>query len=443
MSREDLILSIAEGKLSIDCIDLELIQCIDDSPVEIHGSGFITQTNEKHIEFKLLFKGKDTNIHDQLSFLSNAEPGSIVPKHHYFNLRGKDNLGKEWFAFEIYINTNIHISFNTAVITGEIDRLFHKRKYDGEDTDKHSLFIVSGNYNLPWNEYRTIGNHNTLSELNLKISGIQLNIYQEENLLNVHLIVDESSDLQAYKNSIIQALSIMTGVKLPILYELDRENNKIQTQINSFRFYIDGKLDAPIKIWMPFDIHKFSNFLETYLNFSLNNNSSRLFGFWHRIFCVSKSLLESSALASSVAVEGMVKKYFCGYFPVSADEIHTIENATKTIKGLTLDKDIQSKLLSSLNNFKTKSPKTVLNQICHDNNIDPNLIKTWSALRNKSAHSDDNNMSQSQFDKFYHDYKSILFLFYQLIFLTIGYKEKFLDYSQIGCPEKKFHSGVD
>ncbi|MDF1764051.1 MAG: hypothetical protein P1U57_11630 [Oleibacter sp.] len=149
----------------------------------------------------------------------------------------------------------------------------------------------------------------------------------------------------------------------------------------------------------------------------------------------SNNTVQASALACGVSIEGLVKKYFESCFPVPNDELEHLNKAKLMLKDIDIDQGVKDKLNSSLDNFKNKSPKRVLFEVCKEIDINSKLVRIWSGLRNRSAHADDLDMDQQKFEEYFLQYISCFYLFYRLLFLVIEYRGNCIDYTSIGCPE--------
>ncbi len=440
MASNELYESIISKELELDCLEMQLKQCCDNSPLIIDGTGFINQGDDGEISFKLLYNGKnDESIHSKLQFLHSLPGGSLLPTEHFFDLTAKDFYGYNWSASKIYIDPDIHVSNNTAVIKGKLEKLTLKEEARSVENTSFCRIIAEGDYRLPWNKFRDqSGGGSRLCELELKFDNFDVTLFSESNVLNISFSSDDSVDIRKYREYFIQALNIMLGKQFPILYEVYRISGTTSSEINSNRHHINGSMESPIKIWMPHDKDNFNEFIKSYISCAIKNDGlDTLFGYWHKIYLVSNNTVQASALACSVSIEGLVKKHFKSCFPVPSDELEPLNNAISILNSIDIDQGVKGKLKSSLGNFKTKSPKRVLFEVYEEIDIKSDLVKVWSKLRNRSAHADDLDMDQQQFEEYFLQYRSCLYLFYRLLFQVIEYGGNCIDYSSNGCPEIK------
>ena len=167
----------------------------------------------------------------------------------------------------------------------------------------------------------------------------------------------------------------------------------------------------------------------------LEGKIDNLYGFWYKLFNVSNSVLEASTLSCGVAIEGIVRTYYEDRFPVTASELVAITEAKSPLKRLEINQEVKSKLQSSLGNFKTKSPKRVMFEICKDKNLASTLVNDWSDMRNKSAHASDVDLNKAEFEDSFMRYQRCLYFFYRLMFDIIEYQGKCIDYSVDNLPD--------
>lgn len=441
MTRREIYEAIVGKNLEIDCVEMELKQCCDDAPLILTGAGFIKQSSNGRIEFIFLYNNQEQDsIRSRLQFLDSMIAGSLVPKEYFFDLIGKDVHGYRWSAEKLFLNTSINVSDNAAVIKGYIERLELREVGAQEESTSFCEIVAEGDHQLPWSRYRDQPNgYSSLCEIQIKIENVDINIFSESGNTTISLVSSGAVDLDLYKKYFIQGLSILIGKKLLILYEKNGANGKATTSINSNRYHIEGSLEKPIKIWMPNDLEKFETFLGSYISCAVDKGGQggldALYGYWHKIYLVSHCTVQAGALACGVSIEGLLKEYFKPRFSVSKEERDIIEDSLKVLKGVKLHESVGERLKSAMGNFRSKSPKRVLLEICNQHQLAVDLVKVWVKLRNKSAHADDLGMDQQEFESYFFQYRTCLYLFYRLMFLVVGYSGGCIDYTSVGCPE--------
>ena len=136
----------------------------------------------------------------------------------------------------------------------------------------------------------------------------------------------------------------------------------------------------------------------------------------------------------TTAIEGLLKKYFSEHGAPDADFVAQAEDAKPKIKAADIGQRIKERILSSLGNALSSTPKNSLHSLVVSEIIPVELIKTWSELRNKSAHADELKQSDAELQDFLDQLFGCLELFYCLLLKHIEYKGNYIRYSQTGWP---------
>ena len=105
-----------------------------------------------------------------------------------------------------------------------------------------------------------------------------------------------------------------------------------------------------------------------------------------------------------------------------------------------LSESSKSRLVGTINAMKNPRAKDVLIRLRDRKLISDNLIGAFDRLRNKLAHGGSLDSIDRQRD--FNDCEALLVLFYQLIFLRIGYVGSYTDYSVFGWPLNKFEANL-
>ena len=88
--------------------------------------------------------------------------------------------------------------------------------------------------------------------------------------------------------------------------------------------------------------------------------------------------------------------------------------------------------------MKNPTVKGALEEIAQRGTFPREWVNVWSKLRNRSAHADKINPDKIKSQKLIDQMYCCFALYYRILFLIIGYKGKYTDYSQVGWPEKDF-----
>lgn len=86
----------------------------------------------------------------------------------------------------------------------------------------------------------------------------------------------------------------------------------------------------------------------------------------------------------TTAIEGVLKKYFSAHGAPDADFVAQAEDAKPKIKAVDIGRRIKERILSSLGNALSSTPKNSLHSLAASEIIPIELIKVWSELETKS-----------------------------------------------------------
>ena len=161
-----------------------------------------------------------------------------------------------------------------------------------------------------------------------------------------------------------------------------------------------------------------------------------VFGLFHSIIESGAASLEAEMLASSVGIEALLKEAF-GYFGQPTETLsHEIKAVRKGICGMSITPSMKQRVLGSLSSMLSLSPKDQLYAMKNAGLIEERLIKAWGKLRNKAAHG--TIIDPTEIENYVRLCDSNIVLFYQLLFLAIGYSGVYTDYSTVGYRDRIF-----
>jgi hypothetical protein len=209
-------------------------------------------------------------------------------------------------------------------------------------------------------------------------------------------------------------------------------NNEHKTRIGPPIHYQEFARDG--SVWILF---------ERYLGYALlyrEELSHPIFGLFHSIIESGSAPIEAETLASSVGIEALLNWAFWYIKPFDEAFRAEIKTVKKGICGMSITPSTKRRIIDSLGNMLSPRPQDKLNIMMKAELIEPRLVKAWGKLRNKAAHG--TIIDRSEFEKYVRLCDCNIVLFYQLLFLTIGYSGSYTDYSSIGYPNKSFRGGV-
>lgn len=169
--------------------------------------------------------------------------------------------------------------------------------------------------------------------------------------------------------------------------------------------------------------------------------------YWHplsahviSVLRASRASLDAQALSLAVAVEGLLKLEFKGLGSSTSETLSQIKKLQQLIEESDLDNKFKSRLQGSIGGLKSPRPKDILHHLVESGKIRDSLTKTWGQLRNTYAHADSRN--PEEIAKLLKDCQTVRTLFNELVFIVIGYKGSYTDYSTGGWPVRCGVSGV-
>jgi hypothetical protein len=245
-------------------------------------------------------------------------------------------------------------------------------------------------------------------------------------------------------NCIIDAFSFVTGRIEPwsIVETLTKQKTETQIRARSIeqkRSRIGPPLSTSIPgtdVWTLFD---------RYLSFGLNISSQikrTLSSYVRAVIASGASALDVEELVLAVSIESLLRTQF-HELRVENGNIDTQINVVAELLNSSsdLDEQFRSRIYGAMQAMKTPRAKDHLMALEKLGLIDPNLVKTYGTFRGKSAHGV--GVNWAEIESHIKQSSAMLVLFYQLIFLRIGYQGPYTDYGSSGYPEKMFKGNLD
>lgn len=436
----DTINKLISSKFEIDCIDINLTQQIEKTPIIYSGPGTIYQDENGVLNLKLYAKIID--IDKEISHISkHFVPGKIIGNENYFSLRATDMSGNEWGTENIWLSHNVSFPAAGQIIKAKLREIKNMTEVDKRirSGKTYLLIVVPGSYKIPCNKKEDLPNGGCrLSKSLFSFNQIDFEFKKLDDYLRIYVSTGTNALSEQSEIRILEALSIIYGqIVRPMIIAFTHggiETLRIKSVDNTVP---NEHLPYPIEHSLPFNLEIFASFLEKYLS-SMENPSSELFGFWHKINRAWQASIENASLSLTVGIEGVIKSYFKKYGLPDEEILEQALEAKQKIKDLEVGKRIKERLLSSIGGLKSISPKAALNQMSETSLFPKSFVDEWVSLRNKSTHADqidqDEKTKQTYIDQFY----TCITLFYCLLFKVIGYEGNFIDYSQEGWPERRF-----
>lgn len=426
-SFDKLLPQIREGNLELHCIDVKIWQ---ESGIELFGHGTIRIN--KHGILYLEFICTQSN---------NLPPLSLLEKFPKDNLNDKEifYLECETLAGEILKASKFSVDIGLG------DRSLPNKKSiilnnvqceetdSDEDDDNFLFFEFSEHCDLPANKsnsetstpgYESHSRNQSIIEMN----GLSISIVDKKEYTYVRVTgeFDVSRVLECLNFYIVFTCGSMIQ---PIATVQRNKQQKIST-INSIRNIQKRQRSSnPVpsnygkkKVESNYHYQVFKSIYT--LHETSPENFESIYSQWARVWYSFQSKNSITILTLSVAVEGLLNDIFIPKFKKLEinkylnDEISRIKSL---ISSLDITPDQMSRLKGSISYWKNITAAKALDYLVSLKIISQEEKKSWSKLRNSSAHPKTKEMNVAALEAERDDLLLCLNLFHNLIFNTIQY----------------------
>lgn len=444
----DEINAIMENRFYIDCVDLILAPHLPGLDRKIHlGAGLISQATDGTFSLKMFCHG----VVSQRDMFprSDWKAGEIVHERYFYHLTAKDIRGRQWKAKWIIPDIQSGPgATNGYIVNADIRELSYSSDLNIEITSNYAGIYFPGDIGIPSNTAikteKVVNGQKRSTSMSLKISRfsaceIEFEIEKDNGWLKLNALSDTTID-NALVMRIVESLQFVLAKSLSwSIIELiqgktrtvrvrscqnDLEKSRIQPPIHF------QQVDRSSKVWSLFD---------RYLSHTKKHESE----LWHPIFRWIHAVIESGcssldteSLVLSVAIEGLLREQFENINYRNSELKEQIQEAKCVITKSCLKEDFKNRIIGLFGNMLKPRAKDYLHILKDKNLLDPRLLEEYDRLRNSSAHGE--LADSSQFQVHLDRCAAVLVMFYQIIFLIIGYSGPYSDYSTRGFPEKEF-----
>lgn len=443
--------SFLRGSLEIDCPKIELIPNAQiSSRSTLCGSGSIVLTEDGSFKLKVYFPDTFNLVYifEHLQW----EAGKVIPDTACYSVKACDISGSIWEAY--YFIPDRSSGPNGSIITGSLQELRKQEDLPIEHNrtciDYYFNRIIVVPFNTIVKEQEEVGAtaRKIASSIRLaRFTSCNINFEVEE--IEGHTRLRASSASSQYSenlvNRIFEAFSFITATHASWSALAVRHGNLSETKIRAVDLNIlSSRVLPPIRMqrvhinndaWLAFD---------RYLSYTLSNKQDYL----HPLSLEINSVIESGkasvdiqALTLSVSIEALLKSEMSHLHKPPFMLMEDIREAIRLIENSEdISPEFKSRIPGLLGGMNGIRAKDILNILSNLGLIDNELVKIYGTLRNKSAHG--GRGSGSDFQNYYNRISAVLTLFYQIIFLAIGYEGDYVDYGSYGYPTKTLNVGL-
>lgn len=455
MSSEQFKRAFVDGVLTIDCKDIRLTQNSTDSPKEWRGSGSLMIDPRNGIEAR--FVSMDVISPPpaalQLSLRRMVESGKIIPESHYYSLRAIDVSGNEWTNPSIEVSTDCHIDSTVIVLkcgwirsvtpakdeNDSVQMLFldelpfplnslerSQTVREGRESTKISYTAAHGSAGGADFRYASFGDSQPYYELFAKpTDGVQLPPNFE------YRVIEAVRFLSATTMSFSVCESVHGGIRSIEISQVSSLNT--------------GIFPSPLitrRDWT----EDFYKLLDCYLRYAISKVSGEEFAYLSLkmggLYQLKGVSLDDIALLISVAIESIVQKQFPTLGNATAATLADLKTISSSLDGLTFKAaNTLERAKSSLGSLKSSRAVDKLYELQRAGAIKEEEIAGWKKLRDSSAHGG-LHVPSGEIQKLLDSVYKASVLLNKLVFISVGYSGKYIDYSTRGWPEANFDSSV-
>ena len=441
--------SIMGNSFIIDCPNIKLIPQLPDSSRKTHeGSGFIGKNQDGSFSLKMYSKD-ELSFKDILFQHENSVPGEIIGEKSYYKLVAKDISGREWESKWILPDIHAGSGGDGNVIRASIREIFWSSSINTKNDISYVGIYFPGEIEIPCNKYteeeKIVDGEKRASSIGFNLAkfdscDLKFEIKKEKDWLKLDAYSATQKINDTYIMRFVESLQfvlarplawsiaeLVDGKIKKVRIRSCKRNNK-QLRIGS-PVYMDGPFSYA---WALFD-----KYLNHIINYKDKDSWHPISNWVHAVIESGSVSLDTESLVLSIAIEGLLRDEF-KHLRFGSEELEAQINEGKSIiQGSCLKLPFKERLYGLFVAMSKPRAKDLLYILKEKNLIDERLIKEYGKLRNPSAHGDFSNITnpQEQIDMC----ACALMLLYYLIFLAIGYKGKYIDYSMRGFPVKEFN----
>ena len=444
MNPSEIIPAFKQRTLELDCVHMVLTQNTENSPIAYTGKGYIRQTSDDRLSFKIYVveAGNTDKVRDLNEMLEN-KPGKLFQESEYFNLSVVTTDGLTWTADRVLRSVTWGATDDNIIATGNIPVL--SASWPMPDA-AHSLSLhFFDEADLPYIVDRAkFAAVNCDFAVNKSASGFVVEASAGDALPpDFHWRIEE-------------AFRFLLARSVAWRVSINQAGNQQCFQLTSAMSKAPNtKLGRPIvdHAYLEDSWRLISKYLQYILANTPASSRNRCSYYLHNACETSAGSLDSWAVGVSVALEGIANLLNSETLTkeerrLRVEERKKLRNLRTTvlahIRPNLVFKDLVGRLSGVLGMMQNEGgPQNRLKPLVESGHVDPAYIDAWSQLRNKHVHPtnrDLQNMTNVT------DYNQTILdlinkttvLMYQIIFEMIGYEGKFTDYGTVGYPLKDY-----
>ncbi len=442
-------IALKQRKFELHCLQMKLEQITPDGQV-FSGSGIIKQTPDGQLQFTLY--SRDVlpldKIMNEITSINDIPIGQIMPDHVFFRLSATDLNGREWISN--YISPNKHTFQNGSLCTGELTEIIHEIAPPTPIKSDHLYLEIYDDIDIPCNTRsrttKTVAGQESssgsLNVLKFDAGGYEFSFQKEEGSLQIRSLAKDVEFNDHFEIRISEALQFV--VARPIFWSAMEQRTSRSWKI-CIRSSRSSDLLSRIRPPLPVshdNTQEFCRMFENYFLYVLaahtGENLHPLSAQMRAICHASMGAVEAEALTLSVAIESILKYVHASKYEISQEEKDWIEKAKIYFASWGGSDSLRERIYGLFSMLYTPSASMRLGELVDLQAITKQQKQAWGNLRHKLAHGA--SLGSASLQEFLDLSRTVLVLFYHLIFYAIDYRGKYTDYSLPGWPTREYSS---
>lgn len=436
-----------QGQLELDCPRIELTPYSSSSQKSpLIGSGYISLSKDGNFDLKVYFP--ESFSFDEVFERLNWEAGKVIADEAYYNLKAYELSGGIWEAERFIPDRNS--GPNGSMIVGKIPELFQREGNISESDKEWIQFHFNKIIKVPLNtivkEQETVGDTTRKMKSGIRLArftACNIDFEVEDN--EGHTRLSAISEMVEFKeleiNRVFESFCFVTSNSTSWSVLVIKRKKTTETRIRAVNPNIlNSRIPPPIGFQRLQTTESVWRLFNCYLKYVFLNEVDYFHPISQELYSIiesGKASLDVEALTLSVSIESILKEEMSTLYKISAELTKNICVAKELVQGSEiLDEDFKTRLIGTFSAIKNARAKDILFTLRDKGLIDKELVKTYSNLRNKSAHGGKGSGADVQNN--FNRVSAVLVLFYQILFLVIKYEGEYTDYGTYEYPIKQF-----
>jgi hypothetical protein len=433
----------ADRKFKVECSDMVLTN-VGNPQLVIRGPGEMWQDNDGVLQFKI-FAAPEAYQTLRAYIGRPGIIGQFIPDGDFFMLHAQEHVLPRWTAARIMPSSRGGPVGGLAY--GSINELVQTEDCLANLEADFVSTRFKGRLDFPCNEgtetiIRVAGQERqTSNSFNVAVVNngeFRFEVRQESEHTTVTLQLAARALTPATPSRIQEALQFVLGRQLSVLViETRSGGRRITRLISPSTDRGEGRMHPPLE-FQRFDEggHIWRMFVDYFRHAHANADTG-----WHPVSRHVGSAIESTAasldaevLALAVAVEGLVGECFPNLAPVSAAFLAELDTVERALAAIQLTDQTRKRVNGTIGQMRKPRNSDLLRAFVTINHLPNGLLKSWSSLRNTSAHGGGD--GGRDIERTLRMRSEVLSLLYSIVFAAINYNGPRTDYSLPGWPRR-------